>query len=66
MFMETNKSQQGFTEAFKTEAIPQVTERDHPVAEVSARLGVSSHSLYVWIKRYGAPNRTVSPMRSGT
>jgi transposase len=25
------------------------------VAEVAVRLGVSAHSLYAWIKRYGAP-----------
>lgn len=30
-----------FTEAFKVEAVRQVTERDHPVAEVAVRLGVS-------------------------
>ena len=53
--METKKSQQRFTEEFKAEAIRQVTDRGHPVAEVAARLGVSSHSLYAWIKRYGVP-----------
>jgi transposase len=35
---------------FKQEAIKQVTERGHSVAEVGARLGVSSHSLYKWVK----------------
>ena len=53
--METKKSKQRFTEEFKTEAVRQVAERGHPVAEVAARLGVSSHSLYAWIKRYGVP-----------
>ena len=53
--METKKLPQRFTEEFKTEAVRQVTERGHPVAEVAARLGVSSHSLYAWIKRYGVP-----------
>lgn len=33
--METKKSQQRFTEEFKTEAVRQVTERGHPVAEVA-------------------------------
>ena len=51
--METQKSQQRFTEEFKTEAVRQVTERGHPVGEVTARLGVRNHSLYAWIKRYG-------------
>ena len=26
----------------------QITERGHPVADVSQRLGVSPHSLYAW------------------
>jgi transposase len=42
-----------FPEKFKIEAVKQVTERGHRVAEVSARLDVSQHSLYAWIKRYG-------------
>ncbi len=46
-----------FTEEFKIEAVKQVTERNHPVAEVAARLGVSGYSLYQWIKRY-----SVSPV----
>ena len=41
-----------FPEEFKIEAVKQVTERGHRVAEVAARLGVSQHSLYGWIKRY--------------
>jgi len=53
--METKKSQQRLTEKFKTEAVRQVMERGHPVAEVASRLGVNSHSLYARIKRYGVP-----------
>ncbi|MGB5557045.1 MAG: IS3 family transposase [Paracoccaceae bacterium] len=44
-----------YTEEFKVEAVKQVTERGHPVADVAARLGVSSFSLYQWIKRYSLP-----------
>ncbi len=44
-----------FTEEFKLEAIKQITERHFPVAEVSARLGVSTHSLYAWVKKYSQP-----------
>ena len=46
-------SKQQYTEEFRIEAVKQVTERQYPVAEVAERLGVSSHSLYAWIKRYG-------------
>ena len=53
--METKKAQQRFTEEFKIEAVKQVTDRGHPVAEVAVRLGVSAHSLYTWIKRYSVP-----------
>ncbi|BBF86247.1 mobile element protein [Aquitalea magnusonii] len=41
-----------FPEAFKIEAVKQVTERGYPVAEVASRLGVSAHSLYQWLKRF--------------
>lgn len=41
---------QRFTPEFKDEAVRQVTERGHSVAEIAARLGVSSHSLYKWVK----------------
>ena len=44
-----------FTEEFKIDAIKQITERGYSVADVSRRLGVSTHSLYAWIKRYSVP-----------
>ena len=43
-------SQQRYTPEFKDEAVRQVTEKGHSVQEVAARLGVSSHSLYKWVK----------------
>ena len=42
-----------YPEQFKVEAVKQVTERGHNVAEVAARLGVTTHSLYSWLKKYG-------------
>ena len=39
-----------FTSEFKEEAVRQVVDRGYPVAQVSARLGVSAHSLYKWVK----------------
>ncbi len=44
-----------YTEEFKIEAVKQVVEQGHRVADVAARLGVSSHSLYQWRKRYSKP-----------
>ena len=43
-------STQRFTPEFKQEAVRQIVERGYSVAQVSARLGVSSHSLYKWVK----------------
>ena len=43
-------SSQRFAPEFKDEAVRQVVERGHPVAEVAQRLGVSAHSLYKWVK----------------
>ena len=43
-----------FTEEFRLDAINQIRERGHSVADVAQRLGVSTHSLYGWMKRYAA------------
>ncbi|MCP5365851.1 MAG: transposase [Hyphomicrobiales bacterium] len=50
-------SSQRFTPEFKEEAVRQVVERGYRVPDVAARLGVSAHSLYKWVK-------AVSPGRS--
>lgn len=42
-----------YPEEFKIEAVKQVTERGYRVAEVADRLGVTTHSIYAWIKKYG-------------
>ena len=43
-------STQRFTPEFKEEAVRQIVERGYSVGEVSSRLGVSSNSLYQWVK----------------
>ena len=55
-------SSKRYTEEFKVEAVRQVTDRGHSVADVAARLGVSIHSLYTWRKHYGRsrPERAAS------
>ncbi|RAP55629.1 transposase [Oleiagrimonas sp. MCCC 1A03011] len=42
-----------YTDEFKVAAVKQVTERGHQVTEVATRLGITTHSLYAWIRRYG-------------
>ncbi len=39
-----------YTPEFKDEAVRQVVDRGHSVAEVAERLGVSTRSRYAWIK----------------
>ncbi len=40
------------SEDFKRDALHQVAVRGYPVSEVSKRLGVSTHSLYIWVKKF--------------
>ena len=49
-----------FTDEFKLDAIKQITERGYSVADVSRRLVVSTHSLYIWMKRYNAPEKAAA------
>jgi transposase len=44
-----------YTAEFRIEAVKQVAGWGHPVAEAASRLGVTSHSLYQWIRRYRVP-----------
>ena len=43
-------SNRKYTEEFRAEAIKQVTERGYKVREVCERLGISSKSLYLWLR----------------
>ena len=47
-----------FSEEFKHDAVHQIIERGYPVSEVSQRLGVSTHSLYGWMKKLSKPTLT--------
>lgn len=40
-----------YTAEFKAEAVKQITERGYKVTEVSERIGVSTNSLYKWLKQ---------------
>ena len=56
-------SSKRYTEEFKVEAVSQVTQRGYSVLEVADRLGVTTKSLYDWIKKYGdqgAQHKTIT------
>lgn len=57
-------SSKRYPEEFKIEAVKQVTERGHAVAEVATRLGVSQHGLYQWLKQFGVPAADRAEARS--
>ena len=48
-------SSQRYPEEFKTEAIKQILDHGHSVADVFSRLGVSTHSLYKWVRKRQMP-----------
>jgi len=45
-------SKVNFSDDFKRDAVRQITERGYPVSEVSQRLGVSTHSLHAWKRKF--------------
>jgi transposase-like protein len=51
-----------YSDEFKRDAVQQITVRGYPVREVSRRLGVSSHSLYKWLRLFADPAPKVGGM----
>lgn len=47
-----------YPEEFNIEAVKQVVDRGHSVSSVATRLGITTHSLYAWIKAYGPDSST--------
>lgn len=45
-----------YPEEFKIEAAKQVTNRGYKISDVASRLGITTKSLYAWVKRYGEPS----------
>ena len=52
-----------FSDEFKREAVAQIVERGYSTAEVSQRLGVSTHSLYAWKKQFSNSKRLAEDNR---
>ena len=53
-------SRKRYTPEFRAEAIRQVMERGYPVSEVARRLGVSTNSMYKWLKGVSKTPRLVA------
>jgi transposase-like protein len=49
-FLEVTMENQKCTAEFREEAVRQVLDRGYSVKEVAENLGVSTHSLYKWLK----------------
>jgi transposase len=49
-----------YNDDFKRDAVHQIAVRGYAVREVSQRLGVSTHSLYKWMKVYAQPGSHAS------
>jgi transposase len=47
-----------YTEEFKSEALKQVTQRGYAVPEVAQRLGISSKTIYTWLRASGRKRST--------
>jgi len=50
-----------FSDVFEWD-VAQITQRTYRVAEVSERLGVSQHLLYVWKRELGKPDDPAPPL----
>lgn len=44
-----------YSEEFKRDAVQQIRLRGYQLQEFAQRFGVSSHSLYKWMKLFGKP-----------
>ena len=50
-------SKKRYPDEFKIEAVKQVIDAGHSVADVAGRLGMTTHSLYAWISKFGPDSR---------
>ena len=46
-----------YPDEFKIEAVKQVVDRGHSVADVAKRLDITTHSLYAWVKKFGPDSK---------
>jgi transposase-like protein len=44
-----------YSDEFKVEAVRQVTDRGLNKVKVAGQLGITTHSLYAWLRKFGKP-----------
>ena len=54
-----------YSDAFKIDAVAQVTERGYSVKEVAERLGIRTKSLYIWMAKFLKPQRATDVPDAG-
>ena len=52
-----NMSKKRYPDELKIEAVKQVVDAGHSVADVAGGLGMTTHSLYAWIRKFGPDSR---------
>ena len=55
-----------YSDEFKQEAVNQVSVHGYSVADVSERLGISTKTLYGWLKRFSNPTEKREEEEDGT
>ncbi len=50
-------SKKRYPDEFKIEAGKQVVDAGHSVGDVAGRLGMTTHSLYAWIRKFGPDSK---------
>lgn len=48
-----------YTEEFKRDAVSQVKDRGYSVKDVAERLGISTKSLYAWVRQFHKPSKMI-------
>ena len=60
-------SKKRYPDEFKIEAVKQVVDAGHSVADVAGRLGMTTHSLFAWIRKFARiPETTHSFLRQNS
>jgi len=54
---KVNISKKQYPDEVKMEAVKSVIDAGNSFADVAARLGMTTHSLYAWIRKFGPDSR---------